>query len=195
MQKWLLIRRLRKEQTGATAVEFAIVAGVLFFLMLGIIEYGLIMFSKVIIESVTQEAGRSGGIGEVVPGCGDRVCSVKKLVADKTFGLIDEQSVYVTAAVVSAATAGPPPIPDICLDNVNVPYPAVCTGAYQDNNNNGKYDPPVPLTNLSIGQPGQIVEIRVTYLWRIIFPFFRKYFGQNGVLTITSTTVVKNEPF
>jgi hypothetical protein len=40
-----------------------------------------------------------------------------------------------------------------------------------------------------------MIEVRVTYLWRVMFPMFRSQFGTNGVLTVTSSTVVKNEPF
>jgi hypothetical protein len=47
----------------------------------------------------------------------------------------------------------------------------------------------------SIGGAGDLVEIRVTYLWKVFFPIFQSSFGTNGVLTISSSTVVKNEPF
>lgn len=187
-------RHFGKNTSGATAIEFAIVASVFFMMMFAIIEYGLIMFSKVIIESVTQQASRSVGIGNHVAGCADRVCSIKKLVQEKSFGLIREESVRVTAKVVTdTTTATAPPIPDICLNDPKDPYAAVCT-QWQENNGTPGYQP-AGLDATSIGIAGDLVEVRVTYLWRILFPFFSQFFGQNGVLTISSTTVVKNEPF
>jgi Flp pilus assembly pilin Flp len=195
-----LLRRFTRHQQGATAVEFAIVSGAFFLLLMGVIEFGLIMLTKVAIESATTQVSRSGSIGSIVPGCPDRVCSIKKLVEEKTYGLVARNSVVVTAKFVSrpglGPSAGSPPVPDICLADINNPYPATCTTVgYQDNNSDGDYDPPPDLLPTSIGQAGDVIEIRVTYLWRILFPLFRNYFGPNGVLTITTSTVVKNEPY
>jgi Flp pilus assembly protein TadG len=190
-----LFQRWIKNQVGATAVEFAIVASAFFMLLLGVLEYGLIQFTKVQVESAVAQASRDVGIGKVVSGCPDRVCTVQKLIQDKLQNVIDPQSVRVTAEVVNSPTAAAPAVPDMCLVSVAVPYPPICTGAFVDNNSNGSYDPPPALTATSLGAPGDMVQVRATYLWRVIFPMFRSYFGTNGVLTITSATVVKNEPF
>jgi Flp pilus assembly pilin Flp len=193
-----LLRRFTYQETGATAVEFAIVSAAFFMLLLGVIEYGLIMFTKVALESATTQVSRSGSIGSVVAGCPDRVCSVKKLIEEKTYGLISRESVVVTAMFVSRPGSGPvagtPPTPDTCLEDANNPYPATCS-FYQDYDKDGVYDPPPELQATSIGIAGDVIELRVTYLWRVLFPIFRSYFGDNGVLTLTTSTVVKNEPY
>lgn len=194
MRRQATIRQLKTNQQGAAALEFALVAGVLFMLMFGIIEYGLIMMTKIAVESATVQVARSEGIGFVADGCSDRVCTVKKLVQQKTYGLIHPQSVIVTSTVVSSSTTTTPPVPDICLLDVRNPYPPTCS-RWQENGGTPDYDPPSELNPSSIGAGNEIVEIRVTYLWRVLFPIFRSYFGENGVLTITSATVVKNEPF
>lgn len=194
MKRLQPIRRLCRNEKGATAVEFAIVAGAFFMLMFAIIEYGLIMFSRVIIESAIQQAGRSASIGEIVPGCSDRACSVKALVTKKTFGLIDNQSVFVTATVVSSPTTTTPSVPDICLDSISTPYPSTCL-RWVENSGGPGYQQPVTLSGGDLGAAEKLVEIRATYLWRVIFPFFRSSFGPDGVYVITSSTVIKNEPF
>ncbi|MDX2095768.1 MAG: TadE/TadG family type IV pilus assembly protein [Alphaproteobacteria bacterium] len=191
------MRRWMRDTAGATAIEFAVVSGVFFMLMFGIIEYGMIMLTKVAIESATQQVGRSASIGNNVAGCANPVCSIKKIIADKTVGLVNPKSVIVTATVVSGATTGTPPTPDMCLADAANPFPATCPpGApFQNNNGVAGYQLSAGLTAGSIGGAGDLVEIRVTYLWRVLFPLFRSQFGRNGVLTITSSTVVKNEPF
>ena len=189
-----ILRRLRRDDTGATAIEFAIVSSVFFILMFGIIEYGMIMLTKVAIESATNQVGRSASIGTVCAGCANRVDSIRQSIASKTAGLVSPQSVSVTSAVVSNPTTATPPIPDICLDNPANPYPATCTSWVNNDGVNG-YQQTGGLGAGSIGVAGDLVEIRVTYLWKVLFPVFQSSFGTNGVLTITSSTVVKNEPF
>lgn len=188
--------RFYRNQQGAAAIEFALVASAFFMLMFGVIEYGMIQFTKVAIESATIQVSRNASIGSVTGSCADRVCEVKKLVQQKTQGLVRPESVLVNAVVVSNPTITTPAKPDICLDNAVVPYPATCVGAYVENSGNPiAYDPPAALGAASIGNAGDLVEIRVTYLWRVLFPMFKSYFGTNGVLTISSSTVIKNEPF
>lgn len=197
-----LIRRLGRDQLGATAVEFAVVAGAFFMLLFAVIEYGMIQFSKVAIEAATVQVSRASSIGNIGPGCSglptaqQRQCEIQRLVTEKTRGLVRPESVYVTSTVISAPTTNTPARPDMCLDDPTNPYPpsaAQCTGAWVNNSGGPNYDPP-DMTGGNAGVAGDIVEIRVTYLWRVLFPMFRSYFGNNGVLTISAATVIKNEP-
>jgi Flp pilus assembly protein TadG len=198
------ISRLRRHESGATAVEFAMVAGIFFMLMFGIIEYGLIMLSKVAIESAVMQVSRATSIGtDSYAGCSDRVCAIKKLVSEKTLGLVKSESVQVTANVVASPSAGTPPVPDICLNQSNDPYPATCPSGSGYINNDGtpgyQYNGGIDAT--SIGKGGDLVEIRVTYLWRVLFPMFEMFQsyegsgGSKGYVVITSSAVIKNEPF
>lgn len=189
-----IFRRFRRDDGGATAVEFAVVSGAFFMLIFGIIEYGMIMMTKVAIESATSQVGRSASIGSVGTGCADRVCTIRQIIADKTTGLVDPQSVVVTSTVVSSPTTATPPIADICLENPAIPYPASCS-SFVNNDGVSGYQQTGGLSDAAIGGAGDVVEIRVTYLWRVLFPVFQSAFGTNGVLTISSSTVVKNEPF
>ncbi len=189
-----LLVRTKRDERGATAVEFALVAGAFFMLLLGVIEFGLVMFSKVAIESALQQSARDVGIGRQVAGCSDRACSIMRLVEQRTASLPKSQSVKVTATVANNSAVPSPSIPDVCLDDPNVPYPATCS-VFENNNGTLGYQPTGALGNVSIGNAGDMIEVRVTYLWRVMFPMFRSQFGTNGVLTVTSSTVVKNEPF
>jgi Flp pilus assembly protein TadG len=191
-----LLRQLNENESGAAAIEFAVVSGAFFMLMFGIIEYGMIMLTQIAIESATNQVGRSASLGNVSPGCADRVCSIRAIVTEKTASLVDPQSINVSSTVVSSPTTATPPIADICLDNPATPYPP--TGGcrvFQNNDGIAGYQQRGSLSTGTIGGAGEVVEIRVTYLWPVLFPIFRSSFGTNGVLTISSSTVVKNEPF
>lgn len=189
------LHQLKTNESGAAVIEFAVVSGVFFMLMFGIIEYGMIMMTQIAIESATNQVGRSASLGTVAPGCADPVCTVRAIVAEKTASLVDPRSIHVTSTVVSSPTTATPPIPDICLDNPATPYPPTgsCT-RFQDNDGINGYQQRSSLSSGTIAGAGEVVEIRITYLWPVLFPLFRSSFGTNGVMTISSSTVVKFEP-
>jgi Flp pilus assembly pilin Flp len=54
----LAVRRIDKDCEGASAVEFALVAPVLAALLLGGIEFGLVIYSQNAMQSVTRDAAR-----------------------------------------------------------------------------------------------------------------------------------------
>ena len=187
---------LVRHQGGATAIEFSIVAVVFFMLFMGIVEYGLFMMTQVAIESAVTQAGRAGSVA--ADGV-DRTIVVRDAITAKTAGLIDAALVTITDGVVlSDGSGGAPPAPDICLAPSGS-YPCIpprtcplgtpwisggdpshhtCTGSTTAN---------------SAGGPGDLVEIRATYPWHVLFPILSQFFGTNGVVLIQSTTVVKNE--
>jgi hypothetical protein len=45
-----------------------------------------------------------------------------------------------------------------------------------------------------VGTSSDLVEIRVSYVWQVMFPLMKPFFN-NGVAVLSSSTVVKNEPF
>jgi hypothetical protein len=64
---------------------------------------------------------------------------------------------------------------------------------FEDVNGNGVYDASVPA--VSLGNPGDIIEVRVFYPWSLQIPLMKQFFGQRGVLMLTSSAIVKNEAF
>jgi hypothetical protein len=188
-----IFRRLMRDHAGAVLIEVVVVAFVFFSMTFAIIEYGMIMLTKIAIESATQQVSRSSGVNKAVGGCTDRACQVSKLVQDKTLGLISPQYVNITSRVVSSPTDASPPIPDTCLDTPGVPSPPACFG-YLNNDGVAGYQQPVSVSVAAVGATSDLVEIRVSNLWQVMFPLMKPFF-KNGVVVISSSTVVKNEPF
>lgn len=189
-----LLNFIRHEQ-GATAVEFAMVASTFMMLSMGIIEYGLVNYMKVATQSVAAEASRYASIGTVSGTCADRACSVTRQVTKMTRGFINSGAVRVDARVLASATGTGVPKPDVCLISPNNPYPASCAGSqFIDNDGNGVYNQATALDDMSLGAPGDLVEIRVTYVWDVLFPIMKSYIGDRGSFVISSTTVIRNEP-
>ena len=188
-----LFKRFRRDEKGATAVEFAVVSGVFFIMLMGIMEYGLYMMTAVAIESAVTQAGRASAI---LPGTApDRATAVENYIRQKTAGLMNANSITISAARVSD---GGTVAPDLCFINGinNTPTsPANCPvgTTYIETNGIAGYQGNGGTT---VGLAGDLVEIRVNYPWRVFFPIFNSMFGNNnGVVLITSTTVIRNEPF
>jgi len=59
-----LFRRLRKNDQGATIVEFAIVSLLLFTLIFGIVEFGLVFFGWITLTGAVREGARRAIVGE-----------------------------------------------------------------------------------------------------------------------------------
>ena len=49
-----------KNQNGASAVEFAIIAPLLFVLLFGIVEFGFLLYNKAMITNAAREGARAG---------------------------------------------------------------------------------------------------------------------------------------
>jgi Flp pilus assembly protein TadG len=184
------MRKWRSDQSGATIIEFALVAPIFFLLILGIIEFGLIGFSQVAIESAVSATAREASIGKSTGG--DRVQYVRTHIRKKLKGLINVDELVITANTVAAGGASQKA--DICLSNPpRIGGPCNPPLTYQDENGNGVYDATPPA--VSLGNSGDLIEVRALYPWKIQLPFLNRFFGDNGIFTITSSTIVKNEPF
>jgi Flp pilus assembly protein TadG len=187
------IREFIRNEEATTIIEFALVAPIFFMLMFTMIEFGMIRFSQVAIEAALSQASRTASIGASTGGC-DRVCTVQRAVQRRTMGLINASAISVASVVVGQ---GSTVAPDICLTVTPYASPAVCppdpaTGQmrFQDTNGNNTYE---GAGNMSLGNSGELVEMRVSYPWRVQIPFGRSLFGENGVFMISSSILLRNE--
>jgi hypothetical protein len=192
------LHRLLRDERGSTIVEFAVVSVVIIMIMCAIIEYGLIQMTKIAIENATQQVARSSAINTATSGC-DRVCQITALVQQNTHGIINAQNIVVTSEVITSPSEAPPPQPDVCLDDPSNPYPATCPlgapgQAYINNDGVPGYHQYNSSASNNAGGSNDLVQISVFYNWQILFPILKPFFA-NGVYPISSTTVVRNEPF
>ena len=169
--------RILKKQEGATVIEFAIVAPVLFLIVFGIIEFSIIMFVSSAVESATVIGSRFGITGnnyaefagdynddnnDGIADTASREAFIRAEVEQRTLGLLNPTRLEVTSE--PFATLG-----------------AVNRGAN--------------LTNQNAGAGDEAVLYKVSYDWPVLTPFAGLAFGEDGVFRITSTVVAINESF
>jgi hypothetical protein len=164
-------------------------------------EFGLFMFHKVAIESITMQVGREASLNTSsgYSGCNggsDRFAYIRCYVREKSGGLINGDLVEVS---INTVANGGTRAPDICLATNPPSSPPTCNGQYEDINGNGSYDGPAASNNA--GGEGELVEVRVSYPWQVLVPLVSQFIGtqredgsRTGVVMITSSTVFRNEP-
>jgi len=88
MFKKLRRRGIGRDESGVTAIEFAMLAPVFFLVFFSMFETGLIMFTEYVLQSSTQEAARLVRTGQAQGGgmsAGQfktEVCKIAKLLID-----------------------------------------------------------------------------------------------------------------
>ena len=176
----------RKE--GSTVIEFAIAAPILFLLLMGTVETGLVLFANSVLEGATGFASRVGKSGFTLNGM-TREQYIRDRIQTLSAGLLRPNQITITTLAYSN------------FANIGQPEPCItaapCNGApgvnYQDINGNGTRDMDQGRSNA--GGSGDVVVYRVTYPWPIFTPLVRRAFSSNGTLTLTAVTTVRNEAF
>jgi len=121
-------RRFRSATHGATAIEFAIVAPVLFVLLLGIMEISFFFFAGDILETATANASRKLMTAQVTSLSSTEVC--KELMVPGMF-TCGKLQVKVTSArcfsnlVASSGTAGSGGAGDAVMVEASYPWPGM----------------------------------------------------------------------
>lgn len=186
--------RYWQRSDGAATVEFALVAGVLIFMVLGIFELGLIMLISSGLEGSAHKAARYGmtGQGSSVSS-EEREGQILEVATNSLPGFLDPEKLDVN--IVSYKE----------FQHIGKAEP------YEDRNGNGKYDPGDTygdsFTDLNgngkwdkdsglpgAGSAGSVTVYELHYPWSVMTPLFNN-FVTDGVLDLSTRIVVKNEQY
>ncbi|MCC5997060.1 MAG: pilus assembly protein [Oceanicaulis sp.] len=167
-----LTLRFIKAREGATAVEFALIAGPFFILLMGVIEIALFFFATTMIENATAEAARDVRTGEVIAageGPGEfrnRICARIGAIADCARLQVDVRRVDSFSAAQLGALIG---------------EEGVDTTGFG-------FDP---------GGPGDIVVVRAVYEWPLLAPGMLNGMANlpGNKRLIVAAAAFRNEPF
>ncbi len=166
-------RRLIKQQDGAAAVEFALVAAPFLALVFAIMETAVVFFAGQALETAVADSSRLIMTGQAQTQ-GLSASAFKNAVCAKIYGLFDCQNgVYVDVKTFTS------------FGSVSMPTPVDGSGNFQ---NNFSYQP---------GGPGDIVVVRLFYQ----YPVYVSLLGFNlsnvngGKRLLAATAAFRNEPY
>lgn len=180
---------LKRNEEGVTAIEFAMVAGPLFYMMIGIMELSLMFFTQHLMENASFNVARLSKTGFISNGQTQEQ-TIRNLMDDRTFGLLDPDLIDITARSYSNYSSVGQPEPYIDA-NGNGQHDG--GENYTDVNGNGQWDEDQGV--LSPGQAAEVVVYDVTYPWQMMTPLLEHVIGDNGAFTMQTTVIVKNEPY
>ncbi|MCB2073508.1 MAG: pilus assembly protein [Novosphingobium sp.] len=174
---------LAKAREGAAAVEFALIAPIMLVGMFGVFDLGYNMYTAAVLEGAIQEAARNATIeGAATGDLDNRLADVVHNIAPKA-DLTFERTAYANFSDVRQPE-----------DFTDVNDNGVCDNGepFEDANGNGTWD----MDRGSAGQGGArdavLYEVSVTYPRP--FPI-GKLIGQSGDFTMSTRTVLRNQPF
>ena len=171
-----LLRRFIRQQDGATAIEFALVALPFLALTFAILETALVFFAGQTLEAAAADSGRLIMTGQAQTGGFDKD-AFKTAVCDRISGLFDcTNKLYVDVQTYSSFSSS---------------STAVNTSPIQ----NGKFDN--TKVEYNPGGAGDIVVVTLYYEWPIYLSLLGNHLDNlNGdKRLLVATSVFKNEPY
>jgi Flp pilus assembly protein TadG len=173
-------RRFRRDQTGATAVEFGLVAAPFLALMFAIIETAMVFFAGQTLEMATADASRL-----ILTGQAQNNPDLKDKTPEEKHAAFKQEVCNRIKALLDCGSA------DFMVDVR--PASFFATGDLSKPTVNGKIDPDFK-AGYQPGSGGEIVIVRVMYQWPIYVSL--NLANMNGSKRLLmATAAFKNEPF
>lgn len=185
LSRWRRMRALRRNQRGATAIEFAIVSLPVIYMMVGIIEFSVAMTVANSLEAATNLSSRLGKTGYVEDQLTQKE-TIRDEIERRVGPLIDMNKLEIKTTAFQD------------FDDLDTPDPwndANNDGEVQDDewtdmNGNGFCD-----GCSGLGNGENIAIYTITYPWQIMTPLISAIVGDNGIIELSAISVVKNEPY
>lgn len=182
---------LRANNRGVTIVEFALILPAMLSLICGAIEFGHMLFARVVLEGAVTEAARAA-TATLETNETQRTAIMRASITQsmKDFGIASGKSVEITTTVYrDFSTAFPETFTDA---NGNKQYDK--GEPYVDRNKNGVWDNATPVAGNTLGGPGDVVSYTAKFPKRVLFGFLGTAMGYGaGGIPLAASTVVRNE--
>ncbi len=183
------MKRFASDQSGTTAVEFALILPVLLTIIMGSIELSMYLFVQSAMEGATFAASRAGKTGYAADGR-TREETIRDAMHSRLGFLFNSDDLDIDSKSYDDFSSVGDPEPFI---DANANGKRDNGENYTDTNGNGTYD-----TDRGASGPGGAGDVTVytiSYPWTLLTPYLTEALGKDGVATVSSRFVVKNEPY
>jgi Flp pilus assembly protein TadG len=181
--RWLCAER------GAASAEFALIGLLLTTMTIGVMELAAVLIVNVLVEGGLREASRAGITG-YVPAGQSRQDMIFGLIGQHTLGMVTPATATIDIRVYPSFNSVGQPEP---FADVNGSGTWDDGEAFNDVNGNGVWDPDMGTAGL--GGPGDVVQYRVIYDWRLLTGLLVPALSSDGNIRLSATVVVRNEPY
>lgn len=186
-------KRLRRDERGATVVEFAIIAPVMGMTLLGAFDISHTLYMRGVLQGIVQKVARDSTLEDSAETDAQTVlddevrAQVKALANNATIKIT--RRFYRTFSTASAARA------ETFVDSSSGPFKnGTCDNGeqYEDANNNGTWDKDGGNAGQGGAKDAVLYTVEVSY--PRFFPIYR-FIGGSNTTKITGSTVLKNQPY
>ncbi|SBV34384.1 TadE-like protein [uncultured Sphingopyxis sp.] len=171
-----LLRRLRRSERGTAFVEFALTAPVFLLILLGIFDYCWQMYAQQVLQGVVAKAGRDATLEEFAADQ-EALDDVVEAEVKKVFK--NAEVSFNRRAFDDYSEIKPLRWVDMNDNGVQDPSPDDC---WEDGGKQGN------------GGADDVVQYTVSMRFNRVLPVW-KMLGQPQSTTLTSTTLLRNQPF
>ena len=175
-------RKFARDQRGATAVEFGLLALPFFMIIGAILETSVVFLSGQVLDSAVQDVSRLIRTGQIRELGINSASAFKARVCERLYGLFSDcDDLHVEVNVVT----------NFASATVSPPVDAAACAVDKD-----KCDWSRPET-FSPGQGSSIVVVQVYYKWPVVVGLGGYNIGNlgDGTRLMGGTTILRNEPY
>jgi Flp pilus assembly pilin Flp len=177
-------RRLRRDEGGATIVEFAMVLPVLCVLLMGTLDLGYRSYVTSVIQGALHEAARMGTVGGVP------TATIQTHIHDRLQSFM--HSATITTTTRSYSEFSGVKVPETITQDT-APIGTYNAGdCFQDYNGNGHFD--LDRGRTGMGGSEDVVYFEVTFSYPRILPLGH-FLGWSDNVTIRQNTLLRNQPY
>ena len=181
-----LLTRLARDERGATIVEFALITPALLITLMGLFDLAYNMYTAQQLQGAIQNAARQS----TLEGASTNVSNIDAIVTRAVHAVAGNATLTFdrTAYASFSSVARPEDYTDVNNDGT-------CNDGepFEDANGNGVWD--ADSGSSGFGGARDAVLYTVTVVYPRAFPIAKLIPGQTDNFTLTSTTVLRNQPY
>ncbi|MBK1668514.1 hypothetical protein CKO28_10765 [Rhodovibrio sodomensis] len=180
------LRRVRRDDSGASALEFGLIALPMVLLMGGLLEFAVLLTTASMLDSASLQAARYGATG-AQPASGTREEMIRRIIEQRTFGLVRmdrlriDTKAYQSFERIDQAEG---------FDDANANGQYDTGETFNDVNGNGGWDADQGTPGL--GDAEDIVVYEVRYPWPGITGLMQPIVKD---IELSSSVPIRNEPY
>ena len=195
MRRMSLIRRVRRDESGATIVEFAMIAAPMLLLLLGGLDLGYQSYIRSTMQGALNDAARTASVENPVLGVsGDTVeDQVEALIQQTVSGIAPNATIAVTQKSYFDFSAIGNPEQLMRDNNGNGQYDANDDDCFEDANGNGRFDTDAGADGK--GGADDVVLYTATISAPRLMPIHAFIPTLGSTIEYTLETAVKNQPY
>lgn len=187
--RWMRRASLAGDSRGVTIVEFAIVAPVLLFMLVGMFDIGHTLYVTSVLQGVVQKAGRDSSLENGVNAATQE--AVDTIVKSQVMKLNNSAKIDITRRFYksfdAASAARPEDFTDVNLDHI-------CNDGepFEDANDNNIWDKDGAADGQGGAKDSVVYSVHVSY--PRLFPL-DKFMNVPETVNITARTIMNNQPY